>query len=47
MRDNQLSLPENFVSSLYLALYTSKKQSITIMKLCKLIPNRYNRRKDI
>ena len=41
MKENQLNLPKDFILSLHLALYTSKKQNITITKLCKLIPDRF------
>lgn len=40
MRDSQLSLPRNFLSSLHLAPYLLMKQSMTMIKLCKSIFNR-------
>ena len=45
MREIQLNLPGNFASSLHLALYTSKKQSMAIIKLYKSISDRFEHRK--
>ena len=42
----ELNLLGNFISSLSLALYTSKKQIVTMIKLCKLIPDRFECRKN-
>ncbi len=36
--EGQMSVPEDFKSSLYLAPYTSKKRGVIMMKSCKLIP---------
>ena len=47
MRKNQLSLLRDFVSSLHLAPYTLKKQSVTMIKLCKSILDKFEYRKDI
>ena len=47
MRENQLSLLKDFVLSLHLALYILKKQSMIIIKLCKLISDKFEYRKDI
>ncbi len=41
-----MSLPGDFVSSQYLSPYTSKKQSVTVMKSCKSILDGFARRKD-
>ena len=46
MRKNQLSVPRDFVLSLHLAPYTSKKQSVIMIKLCKSIFNKFEYKKD-
>ena len=42
----QLSLPKDFISNLYLAFYTSKKYSITMVKLFKSILGIFKCKKD-
>ncbi len=44
--EGQLSLPRDFVSSLYLILYTLKKYNMIMIKSYKSIPDRFAYRKD-
>ncbi len=39
-------LPEDFVSNFCFASYTLKKQSVTMIKLCKSISDQFTRMKD-
>ena len=46
-RENQWNLLGDFMSSLNLAQYTSKKQSVTIIKFYKSISNELKYRKNL
>ncbi len=47
MKDKKLNLSGDFVPSLHLAPYISKKQSVTIIKLYISIPDGFAYKKDI